>query len=131
MVLFGADFVSGLKEWYYNDTNAEERTGLKEKIRAEIGAPKRLIEILVKTSQPSARDNAIGRLTRMEAISSRGVSEASLNPARANLENLETALENVEEPDFRTCIRCLKPMPLGRILAMPENVLCVLCAEMK
>ena len=111
--------------------NPDERKALKGKIKAEIGAEKHLIEKLVETSKPVAPDNAIGRLTRMEAISSRGVSEASLNSARAKLAKLEKALEKVDESDFGVCIRCSNPIPHGRIMALPENVLCVPCAEMK
>ena len=111
--------------------NADERKALKEKIKAEIGAPKHLLEKLVKTSKPAAPDNAIGRSARMEPLSSRGFSEASLNSARAKLEKLETALEKVEGSGFGVCIRCSKPIPFCRMMAMLENVLCVPCAEMK
>ncbi len=107
----------------------EERNQLKREIVDEIEAQKRLIESLNETSKPVAPDNAIGRLTRMEAISSRGVSEASLNSAKTKLAKLETALEKVDQPDFGICIRCEKPIPRGRIMAMPENVLCIPCAE--
>ena len=131
MVLSGADFVSGLKEWYYDDINGDQRKALKEKIKAEIRAQKHLIEKLVKISKPAAPVNALGRLTRMEAIGSRGVSEVLLNTARAKLEKLETALEKVEESGFGVCRRCSKPIPLGRMMALPENVLCVPGAEKK
>ena len=107
----------------------EERNQLKREIVDEIEAQKHLIESLNETSKPVAPDNAIGRLTRMEAISSRGVSEASLNSAKTKLAKLETALEKVGRPDFGICIRCEKPIPRGRILALPENVLCIPCAE--
>ena len=90
-----------------------------------------MIENLAETSKRVAPDNAIGRLTRMEAISSRGVSEASLNSARAKLAGLETALEKMDQPGFGVCIRCGSPIPYGRIMALPENVLCVPCAEKK
>ena len=109
--------------------NPAERKKLKQLIVEEIAAEERLIVNLVETSKPVAPDNAIGRLTRMEAISSRGVSEASLNSARAKLAGLETALEKVDQPGFGICIRCASPIPYGRIMALPENVLCVPCAE--
>ncbi len=109
--------------------NAEERQKLKHAIVREIAAEKHLIEGLADSVKPVAPDNAIGRLTRMEAIGSRAVSEASMNSARAKLARLETALKKVDQPDFGICIRCGKPIPEGRIMAMPENVLCVPCAE--
>lgn len=107
----------------------EERQVLKQEIIDEIEAQKHLIASLEVTSKPVPPDDAIGRLTRMEAISSRSVSEASLNSARSKLVKLETALEKVDQPDFGICIRCENPIPWGRIKVMPENVLCVPCAE--
>lgn len=109
--------------------NPEERGKLKRAIIKEIAAEKHLIEGLADSVKPVAPDNAIGRLTRMEAIGSRAVSEASMNSAKAKLAKLETALEKVDQPDFGICIRCEKPIPQGRIMVMPENVLCVHCAE--
>jgi len=109
--------------------NPEERKALKREIVEEIAAEKHLIESLAESVKPVAPDNAIGRLTRMEAIGSRAVSEASMNSARAKLAKLETALEKVDQPDFGICRQCEKPIPRGRIMAMPENVLCVPCAE--
>jgi len=109
--------------------NPEERRELKCAIIEEIAAQKHLIESLAESVKPVAPDNAIGRLTRMEAIGSKAVSENSLNSARAKLAKLETALEKVDQTGFGICIRCEKPIPRGRIMALPENVLCVPCAE--
>jgi len=109
--------------------NPKEREELKKEIAGEIEAQKRLIASLEITSQPVPPDDAIGRLTRMEAISSKSISDASLNSARTKLVKLETALEKVDRPDFGVCIRCENPIPWGRIKVMPENALCVPCAE--
>lgn len=107
------------------------RAELKEKIIEEIEVQKHLIKTFTLTSKPVAPDNAIGRLTRMEAISSQGISEASLNSAKAKLVKLEKALSKVDLPGFGVCVRCENPIPQGRIMLMPENVLCVSCAENK
>ncbi len=109
--------------------DAEARAELKKKIVEEIEVQKHLIESFTLTSKPVAPDNAIGRLTRMEAISSQGISEASLNSAQVKLVKLEKALSKVDLPDFGICVRCSNPIPEGRIMLMPENVLCVSCAE--
>jgi DnaK suppressor protein len=110
---------------------SEDLKKLKNRIQAEIIEEKSLIKNLVETSKPVSPDNAIGRLTRMEAISSRGVSEASLNSAREKLGKLKRALEKIDQPGFGICGRCDKPIPFGRIMALPENTLCVPCAEKK
>ncbi len=109
--------------------NQEERRKLKCAIVDEIAAQKHLIESLAESVKPVAPDNAIGRLTRMEALGSQGISENTLGAARAKLAKLETALEKVDRPGFGICVRCENPIPKGRIMAMPENVLCVPCAE--
>jgi DnaK suppressor protein len=109
----------------------EGRAELKKKIVEEIEVQKKLIVSFTSTSKPVAPDNAIGRLTRMEAISSQGISEASLNSSRSKLIKLEKALSKVDLPEFGICVRCSNPIPHGRIMLMPENILCVSCAEKK
>ncbi len=111
--------------------DAEARAELKKQIVEEIELQKHLVDSFTATSKPVAPDNAIGRLTRMEAISSQNISEASLNSARAKLVKLEKALGKVDLPDFGVCVHCSNPIPQGRIMLMPENVLCVSCAEKK
>jgi DnaK suppressor protein len=109
--------------------NEQERGELKQKIIEEIRTQKYLIESFTETSKPVAPDNAIGRLTRMEAISSQGISEASLNSSKAKLVKLEKALEKINLPEFGVCVRCSRSIAQGRIVLMPESTLCVNCAE--
>lgn len=109
--------------------NPEDQKELKRKIVEEMEAQDYLIENLTETSKPVPPDNAIGRLTRMEAINSRSISEASLNTAKVKLSKLQAALGKLDDPDFGICTRCEKPIPHGRIMLMPENELCVPCAE--
>ena len=111
--------------------NSREREEFKEVIISEIASQKHQIESLLKSTKPIAPDNAIGRLTRMEAIGSKGVSEASLGSAQRKLARLETALNKTEDPEFGICIRCLNPIPKGRMILIPESVTCVTCAEIK
>ena len=111
--------------------NSREQEEFREVILGEIESQKHQIESLLKSIKPIAPDNAIGRLTRMEAIGSKGVSEASLGFAQGKLARLETALNKIENPEFGVCIRCSSPIPKGRMILMPENVTCVACAEIK
>ena len=109
--------------------NTKERQELKRNIEGAIEAQKTLIASLSETSKPVAPDNAIGRLSRMEALNDRAVSEASLNAARHKLARLETALSKVDQPDFGLCVSCDNPIPAGRIVLMPEATRCVPCSE--
>ena len=109
--------------------NEHKKGELKQKIYEEIKILKHLINSFSKTSKPISPDNAIGRLTRMDAISSQGISEASLNSTKAKLTKLEKALEKINFPDFGICIRCSSSIPHERIMLIPESVLCFRCAE--
>jgi DnaK suppressor protein len=109
--------------------NEQERAELKQKIVEEIVTQKHLIETFTETSKPVAPDNAIGRLTRMDALGSQGISEASLNSSKSKLEKLKKALEKIDLPEFGICIRCSNSIPQGRIMLMPESAVCVTCAE--
>jgi len=106
-----------------------ERAEFRNRIEKEIEAQKHLIEGLRETSKPVAPDNAIGRLTRMEAINSKSVSEASLSSAIIRLGKLEKALEKVDDPGFGICVRCDEPIAMGRLLLLPESAVCVSCAS--
>ena len=121
-----------LKEyWYDMAMNEQARAKLEQKIIEEIKTQKHLIETFEETSKPVAPDNAIGRLTRMEAISSQGISEASLNSAKVKLAQLEKALKKIHLPQFGVCARCSNSIPQGRIMLMPESTICVSCAEQR
>ena len=109
--------------------NEQARAKLKQKIIEEIKIQKHLIESFEEASKPVAPDNAIGRLTRMEAISSQGINGASLNSAKVKLTQLEKALEKVHLPQFGVCARCSNSIPHGRIMLVPETTICVSCAE--
>jgi DnaK suppressor protein len=106
-----------------------ERNELKLKIHSDIAETKETIAELTELTKPIAPDDAIGRLTRMEAINSRSINEASLNAARARLNKLERALDRVDNENFGICVICDKPIPFKRILLMPEVIKCVQCAD--
>ena len=91
--------------------DSREREELREVILGEIESQKHQIESLLKSIKPIAPDNAIGRLTRMEAIGSKGVSEASLSSAQRKLARLETSLNKIDNPEFWISIRCSSPIP--------------------
>jgi DnaK suppressor protein len=107
----------------------EERQALKNKIVSEIEGLKASIASLEETSRPVKPDVSIGRLTRMEAINARGINEANLNASNTKLVKLERALSRVDDPEFGICAVCGEPIPVGRIMLMPEVTRCVRCAE--
>jgi DnaK suppressor protein len=105
-----------------------EKEHFKENILTEISKTERLIDEYRELSKPVAPDDAIGRITRMDAINNKSVTEASLRQAEEKLRNLNRVLSRVGTKDFGICIKCGKPIPTARILVRPESLNCVNCA---
>ncbi len=108
-----------------------EKDNIKNTILEKIETVKQDIETFKELSQPVAPDNAIGRITRMEAINSKSINEASLNQSKQTLAALENSLLILDDPDFGYCRICEEPIPYKRLLIMPETPFCVLCAGKK
>ena len=109
------------------DTN--EKNKLELCMKEKIESVKKDIVAFAELAKPVPPDNAIGRITRMEAINSKSINEASLNMAKATLRRIENALKLLDDPDFGYCYECEEPIPFARLMIMPESVYCVKCAE--
>ncbi|MBW1898243.1 MAG: TraR/DksA C4-type zinc finger protein [Deltaproteobacteria bacterium] len=81
-----------------------------------------------KLTRPISPDNAIGRLTRMEAISSKSINEEVLRKTKSTLSRLESALNMIDDPDFGLCKKCEEQIPIARLMIIPETYFCVECA---
>ena len=86
------------------------------------------IEVLKELTKPIAPENAIGRISRMDAINNKSINEAALVQSNKKLRKLEAALNKVEEEYFGLCGRCGNEIPLGRLMLMPESPFCVNCS---
>lgn len=82
-----------------------------------------------EVTKPIAPENAIGRISRMDAINNRSVNEASLRVAEEKLKKQERALLKINDKGFGICVRCTQPIPEGRLMIMPESITCVNCAQ--
>ena len=102
---------------------------MKQNILDEIAKTEKLIEEYKDLTKPVEPDCAIGRISRMDAINNKSVTEASLRQAEEKLRNLKRVLSRVGTKDFGICIKCGRPIPEGRILYRPESLSCVNCAK--
>jgi DnaK suppressor protein len=107
----------------------KQKAKLKDNIKEKLLAIKEDIAAYELLTKPVSPDNAIGRLTRMEAISSKSINEAALGQARDTRSKLERALAKIDAPDFGLCRECDEPIPPARLMILPETDLCVQCAE--
>lgn len=102
---------------------------LISKIEEEISVTERKIKDLRNLTKPISPSDAIGRVSRMDAINNKSVNENSLRQAEVKLSNLKRVLENVGTSNFGICVKCKNQIPIGRILIRPQSLLCVNCAR--
>lgn len=107
----------------------QERTQLRNRIIAALSETDETIRQLEEATRPIAPENAIGRISRMDAIHNKSVAEASLRTAQRKRNSLKTALNKIDEPDFGICARCGNPIPSARLMFMPQSIYCVRCAD--
>lgn len=106
--------------------NQEE---IRKNIEAEIEKTRTKIASYREMTRPVSPDNAIGRVSRMDAIVNNSVGEAALRQAEQKLADLETMLRKVGDDDFGHCSKCGRPIPLKRLMLVPQSSLCVACAQ--
>ncbi|MCI5057191.1 MAG: TraR/DksA C4-type zinc finger protein [Flavobacteriales bacterium] len=109
--------------------NKEQKEELKEKLTRELEKVKTEIEELRELTKPIAPENAIGRISRMDAINNKSVNEAALRKKEERMKKLLYAQTKIDEGNFGKCLRCKNDIPFGRILLMPESTRCVNCAQ--
>jgi len=104
-------------------------TQLKGKIEADITQLEEDIPGLEAMTQAIAPDNAIGRLSRMDAINNRSANQTALNAAKIRLAKLTRALTKIDQPEYSECDECLVEIPFARLMLVPESEYCVACSE--
>jgi DnaK suppressor protein len=106
----------------------DEMAAMREIIVEKIAENREEIESHNELTKPVAPDNAIGRLSRMDAINNKTINEAALRENRRKLQKLERALENLENDLFGKCTKCCKEIAFGRLKFTPWTTRCVSCA---
>nr|MCS5662894.1 TraR/DksA C4-type zinc finger protein [Flavobacteriales bacterium] len=114
---------------YLRIMDEKQRIETKQSIENSILATQANIASLKELTKPISPENAIGRVSRMDAINNKSVNEAALRNAVNKLALLESALQRVNNENFGLCIRCNNPIPIQRILLMPQSNRCVHCAS--
>lgn len=101
---------------------------VKSMIQQEIAKTEAIIREYKESTQPVSPDDAIGRISRMDAINNKSVTESTLRRAKEKLSKLQHILSRVGRSDFGVCAKCKQTIPLGRIIIKPESIYCVKCA---
>ena len=107
----------------------EDRSLLRQKIASTIVEMEGKLIRMEENVKPISPENSIGRVSRMDAINNKSVSEAALRSAKRKLSSLKFALTKVDEESFGNCTRCRRPIQPARLMYMPESTKCVRCAD--
>lgn len=109
--------------------NKIQKQELKKSITKQILETKAEIKRYEELTKPIAPDNAIGRLSRMEAIGAKSIDESILRNLRIKLSELERAEKYSDSEDFGYCIDCDEAIPFRRLQIFPHAKRCVGCKE--
>ena len=101
---------------------------IAKKIDQEIKKTTDSINEYKQLNKPMAPDNAIGRVSRMDAINNRSVLNAALKKAELKLKKLKIVQKEIDKKDFGTCLNCKNEIPMARLMIVPESKKCINCA---
>ena len=107
-------------------TQEERRQILTRAKRKRMNLVERIDEYR-ELPRPIPPSDAIGRVSRMDAINNRSVNEAALRQLERELEQLDMGLLRMREAKFGKCMRCGEDIPVGRLMLMPGATSCVRC----
>jgi DnaK suppressor protein len=105
----------------------EEREQLKNIIQSELEKLSKKVLELKELTGSVTPDDAIGRISRMDAINNNSIVEASIRNLENRLDQLAMAARVIDEDDFGRCIKCHQPIPFERMKLRPEIRLCANC----
>lgn len=108
----------------------EERIQVKEKMEAKLIELEASIKELKESSKPQGLDNAVGRLSRMDYINNKAISESQIQKSESELNGLKRWLSIYDSPKFGKCSRCGNEININRILLMPSSSRCIKCANL-
>ena len=102
---------------------------IQQKLLSEIETTQLKVDEYTELCKPIAPENAIGRISRMDAINNKSVVEAVLRETKNKRQQLQVMQNKINDADFGTCIKCKKIIPFGRLMIRPHSKFCVRCAQ--
>jgi DnaK suppressor protein len=105
----------------------------RDEMRARLTA--RALEIratlghLEGATAPVSPDNALGRLTRLDAMQATSMRQALARDHEVELGQVDRALAALEAGAFGLCRRCGEEIAEARLRARPEAFLCLACTS--
>jgi DnaK suppressor protein len=107
---------------------AEELAFIQQRAIRKLADLEERIAEYRELTKPIPPNDAIGRVSRMDAINNRSVNEAALRQLEEEKALLEKAMDRMRDQKYGKCMRCGDEIPPGRLMLMPGASRCVRCA---
>ncbi|WP_420337667.1 TraR/DksA family transcriptional regulator [Roseibium sp.] len=72
---------------------------------------------------------AVGRLSRMDALQGQAMAQASERQRRADIQRIEAALKRLDDGDYGYCVDCGEDIAAKRLEVDPAAAFCIRCAK--
>ena len=102
---------------------------MRERLQSRAAELRDTIARIDGTTAPVSPNNAIGRLTRLDAMQATSMRRAAARDHDLELHHVVRALESMANGMYGTCRRCKEEIAEARLRAKPEAFLCVACAS--
>jgi len=111
----------------HSKLTASQLQELKEILRSERARLTRSLERAQRDGPVQLDQQAVGRLSRMDALMNEGLAQASMSRAREEVGLIEQALERIQNGTYGFCQTCREPIDVNRLTAIPETLHCASC----
>ncbi len=108
--------------------DSSKKESIAIKIKGMIKSHEAELKKMRSMAEPITPENAIGRVSRMDAINNKGVVDAAIRNKERKVSKLKIALSKIDHPDFGKCSVCKNDIQEARLMFMPESNACVRCA---
>ncbi|MFN3130506.1 TraR/DksA family transcriptional regulator [Roseibium sp.] len=71
---------------------------------------------------------AVGRLSRMDALQGQAMAQASERQRRADIQRIEAALKRLDDGEYGYCVDCGEDIAAKRLEVDPAAAFCIRCA---
>jgi DnaK suppressor protein len=106
----------------------QQKDAYKEMLQKELQRITDSIVTLEETTQAISPDNAIGRISRMDAIGNKAINDSALLKARSKFDAIEVSLSNYGSFMFGCCESCGNEIQFKRLEAIPGIKICMQCS---
>lgn len=102
---------------------------MRERLQARAAELRDMISRMDGTTAPVSPNNAIGRLTRLDAMQATSMRRAVARDHDVELQNVGRALKAIAASKYGICRRCKEHIDRARLRAKPEAFLCLACTS--